>query len=184
MLDGVSFTDPLPILDELRTRPIPVYNLSATPYPWNLFGTMDSALARLPGDEFHGAQTALRPALGRDDRRQSAGPVRRLPAHRLLAASNVEGSRFSPPGWINDMFTGPTTSGLLRRARSTIKIPTASGPPSAWSSRSRDSITSPGVTACFFGLLGHINFARRRQESPARSETRAPSSLPAIAGQP
>ena len=29
---------------------IPVYNLSATPYPWNLFGTMDAALAQVrPG---------------------------------------------------------------------------------------------------------------------------------------
>ena len=54
MLDGVSFTDPVPILEDLDG--IPVYNLSATPYPWNLFGTMDAALAQVRPDEFTGSQ--------------------------------------------------------------------------------------------------------------------------------
>ena len=48
MLDGVSFTDPALHIAEIPDGPdgIPVYNLSATPYPWNLFGTMDAALAQ------------------------------------------------------------------------------------------------------------------------------------------
>jgi hypothetical protein len=37
MLDGVSFTDPVPILGGIPPD-ISVYNLSATPYFWNLFG--------------------------------------------------------------------------------------------------------------------------------------------------
>ena len=48
MLDGVSFTDPAQHIALIPDGPdgIPVYNLSSTRNPWNLFGTMDAALAQ------------------------------------------------------------------------------------------------------------------------------------------
>ncbi len=170
MLDGVSFTDPLPILRELDDAGIPVYNLSATPYLWNLFATMDSALARLPGDEFHGAQL-----LGglHSDSMIGGNPLVQFGAYLLTGfslPSNVEGSQVLAAGWINDLFDGTHDSGFYGAPGQTITIPTSAGPafglvqpqPGIVDTSARE------LTAVFFGLLGHINFAT---EVPAAQET-------------
>ena len=103
MLDGVSFTDPVPILRAIP-EDIPVYNLSATPYLWNLFGAMDAALATVRGDDFHGAQL-----LGglHSDSMVGGNPLIQFGAYLLTGfslPSNVEGSQILAAGWINDMF--------------------------------------------------------------------------------
>ena len=54
MLDGVSFTDPAVHIADPALDGVPIYNLSATPYPWNLFGTMDAALAQVRPNDFTG----------------------------------------------------------------------------------------------------------------------------------
>ncbi len=100
---------------------IPVYNLSATPYLWNLFGTMDHALAQVRGDDFTGAQL-----LGglHSDAMVGGNPLIQFGAYLLTGfslPSNVEGSQVLAAGWINDMFEGTQTCTrvqlLLRRSR-------------------------------------------------------------------
>ena len=79
--------------------------------------------------------------------------------------SNVEGSQVLAAGWINDMFEGTQTctetSCFYADPGETITIPTRFGPafglvqpePGVLDSLARE------VTAAFFGLLAHINFA-------------------------
>ena len=130
MLDGVSFTDPVPILQAIP-EDIPVYNLSATPYLWNLFGAMDAALAQVRGDDFHGAQL-----LGglHSDSMIGGNPLVQFGAYLLTGfslPSNVEGSQILAAGWINDMFEGTQTctetSCFYADPGETITIPTRFG---------------------------------------------------------
>ena len=164
MLDGVSFTDPVPILEGIPPD-IPVYNLSATPYPWNLFGTMDAALATLPGDQFHGAQL-----LGglHSDAMVGGNPLIQFGAYLLTGSSlpsNVEGSQVLAAGWINDMFKATQTctesSCFYADPGESFTIPTRFGmarglvqpEPGILASVARE------VTAAVFGLFANINFA-------------------------
>ena len=164
MLDGVSFTDPVPILRAIP-EDIPVYNLSATPYFWNLFGAMDAALATVRGDDFHGAQL-----LGglHSDSMVGGNPLIQFGAYLLTGfslPSNVEGSQILAAGWINDMFEGTQTctetSCFYADPGETITIPTRFGiarglvqpEPGVLDSLARE------VTAAVFRLLANINFA-------------------------
>ena len=136
MLDGVSFTDPVPILRGIDPD-IPVYNLSATPYVWNLFGTMDAALAQVRGGQFHGAQL-----LGglHSDSMIGGNPLVQFGAYLLTGfslPSNAQGSQILAAAWINDMFDGSQTpctptSCFYGQPGATLKIPTPSAPPSDW----------------------------------------------------
>lgn len=169
MLDGVSFVDPVPILEELEG--VPVYNLSATPYFWNLFGAMDAALAQVRGDDFHGVQL-----LGglHSDAMIGGNPLIQFGAYLLTGFSlpgNVEGSQILAAGWINDMFEGGDASGFYGEPGSTITIPTRFGPafglvqpqPGPFDTLARQ------LTAVFLGLLGNIDFAT---DVPAQEMTR------------
>ena len=186
MLDGVSFTDPVPILDDIPDG-IPVYNLSATPYPWNLFGTMDHALAEVRGGDFHGAQLLF--GL-HSDAMIGGNPLVQFGAYLVTGfslPSNVTGSQVLAAGWINDMFNGTTASGFYGPPGSTIKIPTPVGPAFGLVQPTPGPITSLAreVTAAFFGLLAHINFATDVDEESttcaASSEAASPSCAPPIA---
>ena len=110
MLDGVSFTDPVPILEGIPDD-IPVYNLSSTPYPWNLFGTMDAALARSGATTSTGrscSSACTRTPWSAATRWSSSAPTC-SPASRCPAMSRAR--RSSPPA-------GSTTcSTALRHAR-------------------------------------------------------------------
>ena len=171
-LDGVSFTDPVPILRAIP-EDIPVYNLSATPYFWNLFGAMDAALATVRGDDFHGAQL-----LGglHSDSMVGGNPLIQFGAYLLTGfslPSNVEGSQILAAGWINDMFEGAETcsetSCFYADPGETITIPTGFGmarglvqpEPGVLDSLARE------VTAAVFRLLGNINFATCAAEPSA-----------------
>ena len=161
MLDGVSFTDPVPILDKLDG--IPVYNLSATPYPWNLFGTMDAALAQVrPGhDEFTGAQMLFG---FHSDAMVGGNPLIQFGAYLLTGfggPANVAGSQILAAGWIDDLFDGDRASGFYGEPGEAIKIPTPVGPAIGLVRPRQGLVTSlaQDVTGAFFGLLGHINFA-------------------------
>ena len=172
MLDGVSFTDPVPILEGIPPD-IPVYNLSATPYFWNLFGAMDAALAEVRGDDFHGARL-----LGglHSDSMIGGNPLVQFGAYLLTGfslPSNVEGSQILAAGWINDMFEGPQTctetSCFYADPGQTITIPTSSGTarglvqpePGVLDSLAREA------TAAVFGLLANINFATDADAAPS-----------------
>ena len=176
MLDGVSFTDPVPILQAIPDG-IPVYNLSSTPYVWNLFGTMDAALAQVRGDQFHGAQL-----LGglHSDSMIGGNPLVQFGAYLLTGfsrPSNAAGSQILAAGWINDMFAGtrtcsPTTSCFYGQPGGSFTIPTSAGTaiglvqpqPGVVDSLARQ------LTALSFGLLAHINFATG---APDIQETRS-----------
>jgi hypothetical protein len=174
MLDGVSFTDPVPILDDIPDG-IPVYNLSATPYFWNLFGTMDHALAQVRGDDFHGAQLLF--GL-HSDAMIGGNPLVQFGAYVLTGfslPSNVAGSQVLAAGWINDMFLchqGPCTPDpdLYGPPGSTIEIPSASGPAFGLVQPTPGPVATLGreLTAVFIGLLSNINFAT---DVPATQET-------------
>ncbi|HET9562989.1 MAG TPA: hypothetical protein VFP27_00380, partial [Mycobacterium sp.] len=160
MLDGVSFTDPVPILEQIPDD-IPIYNLSATPYLWNLFGSMDHALAQVRGDDFTGAQL-----LGglHSDAMIGGNPLIQFGAYLLTGfsrPSNVEGSQILAAGWINDMFGGTLTPGLYGAPGSTIKVPTGFGPAFGLVQPTPGPIDTVArqLTAVFFGLLSNIDFA-------------------------
>ena len=144
-----------------------MYNLSATPYLWNLFGTMDAALTTVRGDDFHGAQL-----LGglHSDSMIGGNPLVQFGAYLLTGfslPSNVEGSQILAAGWINDMFACARDPGctpnpdLYADPGETITIPTRFG-------IARGLVQpTPGVvdtlarqlTAVAFVLLGKIDFA-------------------------
>ncbi|GFG52202.1 alpha/beta hydrolase [Mycolicibacterium agri] len=159
MLDGVSFTDPRPILEDLDG--IPVYNLSATPYFWNLFGSMDHALAGLDDGDFHGVQ--LRGGL-HSDAMIGGNPLVAFGAYLLTGFSqpaNVEASQILAATWINDMFTGTRTDGFYGEPGENLPIPTRFGTavglvapqPGIGASVARQ------LTAVFLAWLAGIDFA-------------------------
>ena len=169
MLDGVAFTDPVPILEDVPDD-IPVYNLSGTPYFWDLFGSMDHALAEVRGDDFHGAQL-----LGglHSDAMIGGNPLVQFGAYLLTGyggPANVDGSQILAAAWVNDMFAGTETDGFYGPPGSTITIPTSVGPAFGLVQPTQGPISSLAreVTAGFFGLLAHINFAT---DVPATQET-------------
>jgi hypothetical protein len=169
MLDGVSFTEPVPILEGIPAD-IPVYNLSSTPNPWNLFGSMDHALAEVRGDDFHGAQLF---GSWHSDAMVGGNPLIQLGAYLLTGyggPANVTGSQILAAGWINDMFEPTTTPVFQGPPGSTIKIPTPFGLAVGLVQPTPGPVTSLAreVTAGFFGLLAHINFAT---DVPATRET-------------
>ena len=160
MLDGVAFTDPAPALREILET-IPVYNLSATPYFWNLFGGMDAALAEVRPDVFHGAQ--LVGGL-HSDSMLGGNPLVQFGAYLLTGFSlprNVEASQILMAGWISDMFEGTETPGLYGDPGSTLIIPTSAGNARALVQPTPGVLTSLAreVTAAFFRLFANIDFA-------------------------
>jgi acetyl esterase/lipase len=168
MLDGVSFTDPVPILKDLEG--IPVYNLSATPYPWNLFGTMDAALAQVRPDDFTGAQLLF--GL-HSDAMIGGNPLVQFGAYLLTGFSlpgNAAGSQVLAAGWIDDLFDGDRASGFYGEPGKAIRIPTPVGPAFGLVQPRQGLVASVAqeVTGAFFGLLAHINFAT---DVPATEET-------------
>ena len=189
MLDGVSFTDPAcTSLDDFptasrsttcRRRPTP----GTSSAPWT------PPLPRTAADRVPRRADALRPAFGRDGGRQPAG--------RSSAPTCVTG--FSLPSNVAGL-AGPgrgldqrhvrrhdrTCSDqlLLRPAGSIVQDPDdASARPSGWCSRRPDPSTAwlVELTAAFFGLLAHINFATDVDEESttcaASSEAATPSAL-------
>jgi hypothetical protein len=173
MLDGVSFTDPAPILRDIDDS-VPVYNLSATPYMWNLFGAMDAALAQERPDQFHGAQL-----LGglHSDAMIGGNPLIQFGAYLLTGFSlprNAEGSQVLAAGWINDLFTcaeAPQctpTSGFYGPTGSTILIPTSHGPARGLVQPTPGILTSLAreLTQVFVSLLDHIDFATDVEPAP------------------
>jgi hypothetical protein len=175
MLDGVSFTDPAQHLALIPDGPdgIPVYNLSATPYPWNLFGTMDAALARQRPTEFHGAQMLLG---WHSDAMVGGNPLIQLAAYAITGyggPANVEGSQILAAGWINDMFNGTRTctdaSCFYGATGGSFVIPTSIGPAVGLVAPKRDPINSflSEATLAFFRLTSLINYATDAELQPA-----------------
>jgi hypothetical protein len=180
MLDGVSFTDPVPILNGIPGN-IPVYNLSSTPNPWNLFGTMDYALAQTRGGKPTGAQL-----LGswHSDAMVGGNPLVQFGAYLLTGyggPANVEGSQILAASWINDIFAGvdPETctaavsSCFYGTPGSSFVVPTPFGPAIGLVQPTPGPITSVArqVTGVFFGLLAHINFATDVTPAPTQAVT-------------
>ena len=160
MLDGVSFDDPKPIIAGIPAD-IPVYNLSSTPNPWNLFGTMDAALADVRGDQFHGAQLF---GSWHSDAMVGGNPLVQFGAYLLTGyggPANVTGSQILAAGWVNDMFDPSDPPVFSGPPGSTIKIPTVFGPAFGLVQPRQGVVTSLAreLTGGFIGLLSHINFA-------------------------
>lgn len=160
MLDGVSVDDPKPIIADIPAD-IPVYNLSSTPNPWNLFGTMDAALAEVRGDQFHGAQLF---GSWHSDAMVGGNPLAQFGTYLLTGyggPANVTGSQILAAGWINDMFDPSDPPVFSGPPGSTIKIPTAFGPAFGLVQPRQGVVTSLAreLTGVFIGLLSHINFA-------------------------
>lgn len=160
MLDGVDFGDPQVALRKIPDS-IPVYNLSATPYAWNLFGAMDYALGQVRGDQFHGAQL-----LGglHSDSMLGGNPLIQFGAYLVTGFSlprNVEASQILQAGWINDMYAGTRTPGLYGEPGSVLLIPTDKGTARALVAPKPGVITSVlrEVTAAVIGLSTKIVFA-------------------------
>ncbi len=174
MLDGVAFTDPVPILQGIPDD-IPVYNSSSTPYMWNLFGTMDHALAQVRGDQFHGAQL-----LGglHSDSMIGGNALVQFGAYLLTGfslPSNVAGSQILAATWINDMFACQddpycSKTGFYGQPGDTLTIPTPYGPAFGLVQPTpgpADTVARE-LTAAFMGLLANVNFAT---DVPAAQET-------------
>lgn len=174
MLDGVSSTDPVPILEGIPAD-IPVYNLSSQPYMWNLFGAMDNALTQVRGDTFHGVQ--LVGGLHSDS--MIGGNVLVQFGAYLLTGfskpSNVAGSQILAATWISDMFacqydSGCSKTGYYGQPGDTLTIPTPFGPARALvapTPTAADTLARE-LTAVLIGLLANVNFAT---DVPAASQT-------------
>ena len=82
----------------------------------------------------------------------------------------ITGSQILAAGWVNDMFEPMTTPVFQGPPGSTIKISTPVGPAFGLVQPTPGPVTSSAreVTAGFFGLLVHINFAT---DVPATQET-------------
>ena len=146
---------------------------------WNLFGTMDAALAQVRGDDFHGAQLLF--GL-HSDAMIGGNALVQFGAYLLTGfslPSNAAGSQILAAGWINDMFacaesTDCTlTPGLYGPPGSVIKIPTPAGPAIGLVQPTPGPVDTVArqLTAVFIGLLSHINFAT---DVPATQETGLP----------
>ncbi len=165
MLDGVSFTDPAEHLADPNLDGIPVYNLSSTPNPWNLFGTMDAALAQERPTEFHGAQMLFG---WHSDAMVGGNPLIALAAYAITGyggPANVEGSQVLAASWINDMFAergpAPTPAASTEPPARRSSSRRALGLPSGWFQPKADPINSSlsKLTLALFRLTSHINFA-------------------------
>ena len=172
MLDGVGFNDEVSRgLDKLDTLPadeaIPLYNLSATPYFWNLFGSSDAILEEKRPNMFTGVQL-----LGglHSDSMIGGNPLVQSGAYLLTGyggPQNVEGTQVLAAGWINDMFAchdDPNCTpdpDLYGPPGSTITIPTSVGTARGLVRPEPGVVASAArqLTAVFFGLLGNIDFA-------------------------
>ncbi|MGZ6801088.1 MAG: hypothetical protein ACXVGR_14885 [Mycobacteriaceae bacterium] len=153
----------------------PSYNLSSTPYLWNLFGTMDHALTQVRGDTFHGAQL-----LGglHSDSMIGGNPLVQFGAYLLTGfskPSNVAGSQILAATWISDMFacqydSDCSKTGYYGQPGDTLAIPTAFGPAVALVAPTPTAVDTLAreLTAAFMGLLGNVNFAT---DVPAASQT-------------
>jgi hypothetical protein len=184
MLDGVSFTDPVPILRDLDG--VPVYNLSSTPNPWNLFGAMDHALAQVRGDTDHGAQL-----LGswHSDAMVGGNPLIQFGAYLLTGyggPANVAASQILVAGWVNDLFTCQNVltcqrTGYYGEPGEASAVPTPFGPAVALFQPEQGPVTSAlrDVTGLFFRLLGHTNFATDVQPEGVPSAPAAGTALAA-----
>ncbi len=167
MLDGVSFTDPAQHIALIPDGPdgIPVYNLSSTRNPWNLFGTMDAALAQERPTEFHGAQMLFG---WHSDAMVGGNPLIALAAYAITGyggPANVEGTQVLAASWINDMFAGERTcsdtSCFYGATGSSFAIPTSFGPAIGRVAPKADPINSllSELTLAVFRLTSVINFA-------------------------
>ena len=137
-----------------------------TPYPWNLFGTMDAALAQVrPGPtSSHGAQMLFG---FHSDAMVGGNPLIQFGAYLLTGLRRACQCRgFSDPRRGLDQrpvrrhdrdLPDRSTASQGKRSRSRRR----SAPPSGSSGRGKALVTSlaQDVTGAFFGLLGHINFA-------------------------
>jgi Alpha/beta hydrolase family len=197
MLDGVSFTDPAVHLAEIPND-IPVYNLSSTPNPWNLFGTMDAALAQERPTEFHGAQMLFG---WHSDAMVGGNPLVQLAAYAITGyggPANVAGTQVLAASWINDLFDGvdpQTCTGTgcyYGDPGSSFIIPTSFGPAVGLVAPKIGPINSflSEAILAFFRLTSHINFATAVDPAPTQAATTtcagtpsdtSPSCTPAIA---
>lgn len=166
MLDGVSFTDPAVHIATIPND-IPVYNLSSTPNPWNLFGTMDAALAQERPTEFHSAQMLFG---WHSDAMVGGNPLVQLAAYAITGyggPANVAGTQVLAASWINDLFDGVDpetctgTSCYYGDPGSSFIIPTSFGPAVGLVAPKIDPINSflSEATLAFFRLTSVINWA-------------------------
>lgn len=168
MLDGVSFTDPALHIAEIPAD-IGVYNLSSTPNPWNLFGTMDAALAQERPDAFHGAQMFLG---WHSDAMVGGNALIQLAAYAITGyggPANVEGTQVLAAGWINDMFGGANRdSGFYGQPGTSFVVPTSFGPAIALVAPKRDPINSvlSQTVLALFRLMSIVNFATDTESAP------------------
>jgi pimeloyl-ACP methyl ester carboxylesterase len=179
MLDGVSFTDPAEHI-ALIPDDIPVYNLSSTPNPWNLFGTMDAALARERPTQFHGAQMFLG---WHSDAMVGGNPLIQLAAYAITGyggPANVEGTQVLAAGWINDMFVCQEggqcrASGFYGAPGTSFVVPTHFGPAIGLVAPKLDPINSflSQATLAIFRLTSLLNFATDVDRAQAQLATAA-----------
>ncbi|WNG93791.1 alpha/beta fold hydrolase [Mycobacterium sp. ITM-2016-00318] len=166
MLDGVSFTDPAEHIADPALDGIPIYNLSSTPNPWNLFGAMDAALAKERPTEFHGAQMLFG---WHSDAMVGGNPLVQLGAYLITGyggPANVEGTQVLAAGWINDLFVCQEggqcrASGFYGAPGTSFVVPTHFGPAIGLVAPTPGLVATVGreLTAFFFGLMSDINFA-------------------------
>jgi hypothetical protein len=185
MLDGVSFTDPAVHIAEIPND-IPLYNLSSTPNPWNLFGTMDAALAQERPTEFHGAQMLFG---WHSDAMVGGNPLIQLAAYAITGyggPANVAGTQVLAASWINDLFNGVDpqtctgTSCYYGDPGSSFIIPTSFGPAVGLVAPKIDPINSflSEAILAFFRLTSHINFATAVDPAPTQAVTTSCAGTP------
>ncbi|MDG4663887.1 hypothetical protein [Mycobacterium sp. 236(2023)] len=132
MLDGVGFGDVTPeALAKLPTD-LPIYNLAARAYFWNLSGTTNDAMETWRPGAFNGVKLTN----SSHGDAMTGGNLFVQVAMNLVTGwpkpANVKAAEMISAGWLNDMFTGTRTSGFYGAPNETFEIETSSGTAGAY----------------------------------------------------
>jgi hypothetical protein len=131
MLDGVPF-DP-GAADSLKKVPenIPIYQLAAPRYMWNMDGVGSAALLEARPDQFIGVTLV---GGSHVDSMRGGNPLIQF-SQQLIAGfsspQNVDAAQILMVGWANDMFAGDKADGIYGYPSQEITIATPAGPATA-----------------------------------------------------
>lgn len=132
MLDGVGFGSVVP--DALAALPddVPIYNLAARSYFWNMSGASNEALGDARPDQFVGVR--LVDGL-HSDTMLGGNPLVQFALYLVTGFSreqNIDAAEILNAAWLNDMFTGQTAAPYYGRPGELLRIDTPRGTATAY----------------------------------------------------
>lgn len=163
LLDGVAMGGDATALIDSLPDDLPIYQLGAPPYAWNLFGaTSDALVAARPG-QFNGVQLNGGSHI---DSMQGGNGIIQFGAYLVAGFStqpNIEAARILMVDWVNAMFDDQDVAGT---PGATIPIPTPAGEATAVVLGSPPAALAGGQS---------VSLAARREDAELITAAAAPS---------